>query len=69
MTRGERFYPEFVLCASSEILHSTGLLLSSVLWVKHAILEKKKPKRIPITEESEEMLSVTQSVARTHYSK
>lgn len=69
MTRGERFYPEFILCASLEILHSTGLLLSSVLWVKHAILEKRKPKQIPITEESEKMLSVIRSVARTCYSK
>lgn len=42
VTKGRRFYPEFILCASSEILHSTGLLLSSVLWVKHAILERKK---------------------------
>lgn len=61
MPRGKIFYPEFILCASSEILHSTGLLLSSVLWVKHAILGKKqtnKHKQIPITEESEEVLSV-----------
>lgn len=42
VTRGGRFYPEFILCASSEILHSTGLLLSSVLWVKHAILERER---------------------------
>lgn len=41
VTRGG-FYPEFILCASSEILHSTGLLLSSVLWVKHAILERER---------------------------
>lgn len=58
MPREKRFYPEFILRASSEILHSTGLLLSSVLWVKHTILQKKNPKQIPVTEESEEVLSV-----------
>lgn len=69
MTRGKRFYPEFILCASSEILHSTGLLLSSVLWVKHAILKKHKSKQIPITEEPERMFPVLQSVPTTHHSK
>lgn len=39
--KNKEIHPEFILRASSEVLHSTGLLLSSVLWVKHAILEKQ----------------------------
>lgn len=45
-----KIYPEFILRASSEVLHSTGLLLSSVLWVKHAILEKQtQTNRFPVS--------------------
>lgn len=37
----KEIYPEFVLCASFKILHSTGSVFSSVPWMKCIILKDK----------------------------